>query len=160
MWRFYSKGTHGRNRLRFMSAFNVYNDVSLQTGFKFFFRLGNLSLWNPQTFAILRALGNKRSRRRSRCKSSIFKERVVSYLFILLIHLFYFGGICLIILTWSKPSKQKLQPSTTADVSWDSFPGPPLSTLHRICPYNGNSRIWYRPAVLEKHSQQTGKWGE
>lgn len=44
-------------------------------------------------------LWNKRSRRRSRFKSSQFTERVVSYLFILLIHSFYFEGIRLIILT-------------------------------------------------------------
>ena len=38
------KNKNGWHRLRFMSAFNVYNDVSRQTGFKFFFPLGNLSL--------------------------------------------------------------------------------------------------------------------
>ena len=36
MWRFYETGKNGRNRLRFMSAFNVYNDVSLETGVQVF----------------------------------------------------------------------------------------------------------------------------
>ena len=38
------KNKNGWHCLRFMSAFNVYNDVSRRTGFKFFFPLGNLSL--------------------------------------------------------------------------------------------------------------------
>ena len=41
MWRFYKKGKNGRNRLRLMSVFNVYNYVYRET---FFFPLGNLSL--------------------------------------------------------------------------------------------------------------------
>ena len=41
MWRFYKKGKNGRNRLRLMSVFNVYNHVYRET---FFFPLGNLSL--------------------------------------------------------------------------------------------------------------------
>lgn len=36
MWRFYEKGKNGGNRLRFISAFDVYNDVSLETGVQVF----------------------------------------------------------------------------------------------------------------------------
>ena len=39
MWRFYNKGKNGRNRLRLMSVFNVYNHVYRETWFKFFLPL-------------------------------------------------------------------------------------------------------------------------
>ena len=50
MWRFYQNGIRARNRLQFMSAFNVHNDVYHQTGFKFFVPLGQFIAVQPQAW--------------------------------------------------------------------------------------------------------------
>ena len=46
MWRFYNKGKNGRNRLRLMSVFNVYNHVYCETWFKFFLPLRQFIAWS------------------------------------------------------------------------------------------------------------------
>ena len=46
MWRFYKKGKNGRNRLRLMSVFNVYNHVYCETWFKFFLPLRQFIAWS------------------------------------------------------------------------------------------------------------------
>lgn len=46
MWRFYNKGKNGRNSLRLMSVFNVYNHVYRETWFKFFLPLRQFIAWS------------------------------------------------------------------------------------------------------------------
>ena len=47
---FTEKGKNGRNSLRFISAFDVYNNVSVETGFKLFLSLGQFNDVWPQTW--------------------------------------------------------------------------------------------------------------
>ena len=47
---FTEKGKNGRNRLRFISASNVYNNVSVETVFKLFLSLGQFTDVWPQTW--------------------------------------------------------------------------------------------------------------